>query len=228
VQVENSEKIKFFSERLKWLRIRRGLNQADLARKLGFSTGSVGSWETETNLPSAKKLSRIADFFGVPIGYLLGEENGGKREKGGEGSVMWTGKDLSPADTNLVEGPIQACELREVSGVSSEGLFTVEWRGGDEMEPRYSRGDLLIVRKGGAVRDGSLVFAEREDGTVYFKVCHWAGEGKVMLTSYNPVYPPIAVEVSRLKYMYPVVRVVRVTERAEDPEDRPGGTGKLN
>lgn len=61
-----------FSERVKELRIERGLTQAQLASKLGFNRGTVGDWETRGKEPSFITLCDIASLFDVTIDYLLG------------------------------------------------------------------------------------------------------------------------------------------------------------
>jgi transcriptional regulator with XRE-family HTH domain len=70
-QVEKSKKVENFSERLRWARIRRGFNQEQLAKELGFSKGAVGNWESDANIPTPGTLRKIADLLGVSVDYLL-------------------------------------------------------------------------------------------------------------------------------------------------------------
>lgn len=116
---------------------------------------------------------------------------------------------LSPSARDIREGPVGASALRPVTGTKTSGVYEVVWRG-DSMEPRYSTGDRLIVEKGGEVADGDLVVTETTDGMFYFKLCHRVGPGRVVLTSYNPVYPPIELETKRLRYLHPVLEVRRL------------------
>ena len=46
--------------------------QKDLARVLNVSVATISHYESETNLPDAATLVRIADYFGVSIDYLMG------------------------------------------------------------------------------------------------------------------------------------------------------------
>ena len=64
-----------FSLRIKALREERGLSQARLASALSVGVGSVGMWESTQEVPPAKKLIRIADFFEVSIDYLIGRSD---------------------------------------------------------------------------------------------------------------------------------------------------------
>ena len=61
-----------FSIRLKELRSKKGISQADLARELNVSVGAVGNWESGTRSPDAKMMQRIADYFNTSTDYLLG------------------------------------------------------------------------------------------------------------------------------------------------------------
>ena len=51
------------NERIKQLRIGRGLSQVDLAEKLGVSKQSVSNWENDNIQPSIEMLVKISHFF---------------------------------------------------------------------------------------------------------------------------------------------------------------------
>ena len=61
-----------FPERIKYLRQTQGLNQVQLADKLGTTKQSISNWENDNIVPSVDMLEKIADFFNVDIDYLLG------------------------------------------------------------------------------------------------------------------------------------------------------------
>lgn len=65
------------NNRLKKLRSAVGLNQSEMAEKLGVSVSSYQKYEREKNsiMPSIEVLIKIAEFFGVSVDYLLGREN---------------------------------------------------------------------------------------------------------------------------------------------------------
>lgn len=62
------------NERIKELRIVRGMNQVELAEKLGVSKQSVSNWENDNIQPSIEMLVKIARIFSVSTDYLLGED----------------------------------------------------------------------------------------------------------------------------------------------------------
>ena len=70
------------NNRLKELRSAVGLNQSEMAEKLGVSVSSYQKYEREKNsiMPSIEVLIKIAEFFGVSVDYLLGRENQSKSD----------------------------------------------------------------------------------------------------------------------------------------------------
>lgn len=62
------------NERIKQLRVERGLSQVDFARRLSVSKQSVSNWENDNILPSIEMLLRISRLFSVSTDFLLGED----------------------------------------------------------------------------------------------------------------------------------------------------------
>lgn len=61
-----------FGQRLKELRLEKGLGQVQLAKELGVSKAIISAWENGLYDPSLSKSASIAKFFGVSIDYLAG------------------------------------------------------------------------------------------------------------------------------------------------------------
>lgn len=61
-----------FAERLKELRIEKGLGQVALAKQLGAGKSVISLWEKGQCEPTLGNLIKIANFFGVSIDYLAG------------------------------------------------------------------------------------------------------------------------------------------------------------
>ena len=57
--------------KLKALRDRRGLTQADLAKKAGVSPGYIARLETHRHDPKLSTLVKLAKALGVPVTALL-------------------------------------------------------------------------------------------------------------------------------------------------------------
>ncbi|MCD8398664.1 MAG: transcriptional regulator [Lachnospiraceae bacterium] len=63
-----------FGNRLKTLRIRSKMTQAQLAQKLGLTKSVISAYETGLRLPSYEVLIHISKIFTVSTDYLLGVE----------------------------------------------------------------------------------------------------------------------------------------------------------
>ena len=61
-----------FGEILAELRQDRGLTQETLARVLFVTAGTISNYENSAHFPDIEKLTALADFFDVPLDYLLG------------------------------------------------------------------------------------------------------------------------------------------------------------
>lgn len=59
-------------EKIKILCKEQHVSQRKLEIDLGFSNGSISKWDN--NSPSIDKVSKVANYFGVSINYLLGRE----------------------------------------------------------------------------------------------------------------------------------------------------------
>lgn len=64
--------------RIKQLRMERGITQAELAEILNISPRAVGYYENEEREPDYDTLTKIAEYFDVSIDYLLGNRTGVK------------------------------------------------------------------------------------------------------------------------------------------------------
>lgn len=64
-----------FQQRLKELRIGLDISQAELAKRMGMSPGAIGNYEAGARTPRLEDLEIIADYFNVPMDYLVGRTN---------------------------------------------------------------------------------------------------------------------------------------------------------
>ncbi|AVQ45699.1 helix-turn-helix domain-containing protein [Clostridium botulinum] len=59
-------------DRLKCERLRKDLNQTELAKLLNVSKQTVSNWENGNRIPDTLTLSKLADFFNCSVDYILG------------------------------------------------------------------------------------------------------------------------------------------------------------
>lgn len=64
-----------FSERLKGIRSKAGLSQAQFADMLGISVAALSYYERGERIPDITFLYKVQECFSIPDGYLLGNTN---------------------------------------------------------------------------------------------------------------------------------------------------------
>lgn len=105
-----------FSERLKDLRMQKGLSQIELAKKIGLSNSTISMYERGEREPDFETLDLIGDFFNVDVNYLLGKE---------VGSTYY----LDPQAAEMAKEVFEREEMRvlfdTVKDVSKEDIETV-------------------------------------------------------------------------------------------------------
>lgn len=60
-----------FSEKLRELRLQKGISQAKLAADIHISRSAVAKWENGLGLPSEESLKILAEYFNIGIGELM-------------------------------------------------------------------------------------------------------------------------------------------------------------
>ena len=67
--------MKIMAERIKTLRLEKGIGQNQLAEGIQVSNASISYWENAKQEPSAQAVYKLAQYFDVTADYLLGIEN---------------------------------------------------------------------------------------------------------------------------------------------------------
>lgn len=60
---------------------KRGLKAADVCRGTGLPSSLFSEWKRGKSVPKADKMKKIAEFFGVTVSYLMGEDVSNEKEK---------------------------------------------------------------------------------------------------------------------------------------------------
>lgn len=64
--------MQYFGEKLKALRIKKGITQKNLADNLGLANATISAYEQNSKYPSVEVLIEICSFFNVSADYMLG------------------------------------------------------------------------------------------------------------------------------------------------------------
>lgn len=64
-----------FQERIRNLRLAKGLTMDELANEIGVTKSRVNMWENAGSVPKEDVLIKLSRFFGVSVDYLLGNDD---------------------------------------------------------------------------------------------------------------------------------------------------------
>ena len=128
-----------FSERLKRLRMEKGITQKELADRLHISRSTIAGYESLGKEPDGEKLCALADFFGVSVDYLLGGTDSREPispppaavQRPAEAAIAGELGSLSDRQLDRLLGYIQA--LKELpEGAASQNTAIVEKNASEE------------------------------------------------------------------------------------------------
>lgn len=205
-----------FSSRLRELRINAGYSQAALSKKIGISKSSVNMYERGEREPGIETLEAIADIFNVDLDYLLGKTDIRNRFPITEVVNSIKNAVRIPVLGSVPAGiPLEAIEdiidYEEIPAEMAKAgeYFALRIRG-DSMEPKFSEGDVVIVRKQETVDNGqvAVVMVNGDDATVkkFYKT-----PAGVMLVGNNPSFTPLNYTPEQVEQL-PVRVIGRVVE----------------
>lgn len=172
-----------FSERIKELRKGAGLTQAQFAQQFNIATGTIGMWETGMREPDTKTAAKIARFFRVSIGYLVGEE-----PRGSGVLIPVLGKVQAGLPIEAIEDVLDYEEISPHLAATGD-FFALQVRG-NSMEPRMVEGDVVVVRKQSFADSGDTVVALVNGNEATVKRLKIMQEG-IMLIANNSAYEPL-------------------------------------
>ncbi len=63
-----------FTEKVQALADEKGIKINQLLKETGIGAGTFSTWKKRGTIPSGEVLAKIANYFGVTVDYLLGED----------------------------------------------------------------------------------------------------------------------------------------------------------
>ena len=176
--------------RLKELRKKNGLSQAEFAKQINVAQNTVSNWENGNRSIDSEKAITIAEFFGVTIDYLLGNNIDNNIE------LISLPKDVIkipvlgriPAGIPIeaIEDVLEYIEIPEEMTRGGKEFFALKIQG-DSMYPEYLSGDIVIFEASPTCETGDdcAVMVNGDDAT--FKRIERKENG-VMVKPLNPEY----------------------------------------
>ena len=167
------------------LRKQNGLSQQKLAEILNVHQTAVSQWEKGRTNPDMSILQAMSKYFKVSIDYIL--NNNSTQEKQGI-HIPVLGRVAAGVPITAAENIIDYEEIEEE--LSKTGEFFALKIHGSSMEPRFCKGDVVIVRQQSDVDSGNIaiVLINGEDATCKKVIKQTDG---IMLVSINSNYAPM-------------------------------------
>ncbi|MGC4018908.1 MAG: XRE family transcriptional regulator [Muricomes sp.] len=177
-------------DRIKLIRNKTGMSQVDFADKVNISKQTLYKYENGiiTNIPS-DKIEAISKLGRVSPSYLMGWEESANEppyQKGVKINVL--GRVAAGVPIEAVEDIIDTEEI--TAELARTGEFFGLRIDGDSMEPKMSKGDVVIVRQQDDAESGDTVIVTINGTDATCKRLRKYRDG-IELISTNPSYEPM-------------------------------------
>lgn len=151
------------NERLKNLRLAKGMTLQQVGDAFGISRASVSSWESGTNQPDPRKLEKLALLFDTNVNFLITGEGpvsfelvGNEQAIKGVPFIPWyevTSKPKTSVTSTYVPC-LYTSATRDAFATRYPGSTSLDWQSGP-----IPAGSLLIVDRSAVLRQGAHVLA---------------------------------------------------------------------
>lgn len=187
-------------EKIKAERIKKGLTQDELARKLGYkSRTSINKIETGARDIPRSQIKQIAEILGVSPITLLGLDD----EKPADpiqtlidtyDNILPLTRRRFPMLGEIACGePIFACEDREnfvMADMDIRADFCLRAKGDSMVGARIDDGDIVFIRQMPIVDNGEIAAVIINDEATLKRVYYYPEKAKLILSPENPKYEP--------------------------------------
>ena len=172
--------------KIKELRAQRNIKQAELAVAVNVSQAALSGYETGKYEADIDTYKRIADYFGVSMDYLLGND----ASPSNASRVPVLGSVPAGIPLEAVEDVVDWEEIPSAMTAGGKEYFALQVKG-DSMWPDYLPGDIVIVRKQPCCSSGEdcVVYVNGFDATLK-QVKYNDDQQTMSLIPRNQSYPP--------------------------------------
>lgn len=192
---------------LKVLRSKTNQTQATVAKAIGVDRTTYAKYESGASEPSFEMLQRMAKYYNVSVGFLMGETELSTNSDNIRIPVL--GRVAAGIPIDAIEEVIDWEDISADMVAGGAEYFGLQIKG-DSMEPKISSGDIVIVRKQPDVESGevAVVLVNGDDATVKRVKKSAAG---ITLIANNPAYDPVFYSNEDIEKL-PVAILGRVVE----------------
>ena len=192
-----------FKDMLRSLRIKAGMNQEELAKKMGCAKSTISMYENGAREPNFETLEAIADIFNVDMNTLIDR----KQPQIQPESLTVLPSDkifMRPLYNSVAAGFGAPAENIPVGYIPTYISNTTEknkyiWVNvtGDSMSPLIDDRSKILIRMQESVDNGQIAVVLIDDEEAVVKKIQY-GKDWIELISVNPYYPPQRFEGSEV------------------------------
>lgn len=176
-----------FAERLRYFLEKYEITQLELSKRLGVGTTSVYNWCNGIKTPRMDKIDAMCKIFHCQRPDLINDKSDCEKRTGAV-PIKVLGRVAAGIPIEAVENVI---DIEEISAeLASTGEFFGLQIHGDSMEPKFSDGDVVIVRQQDDAESGDIVIATVNGTDATCKRLRKYRDG-IELISTNPSYEPM-------------------------------------
>ena len=195
-----------FSRNLNYYMKKANKERLEICKDLGIKYTTFTDWVNGNKYPRIDKIELLANYFGIQKSDLIEERTFNQKAKGVKIPVL--GSVAAGIPIEAIEDIIDYEEISEEMAKTGD-FFALQIKG-DSMEPKFSKGDVVIVRKQSDVESGQIavVLVNDHEATVKKFVKHEEG---ISLLSTNSAYTPMFFTPSEIKAL-PISILGKVVE----------------
>lgn len=156
------------------------MSQYVFAKDFGIAQSTVGGWESGKREPNFETVQKLADYFNVSVDYLLGRDEAPVSSPSSSGAwIPVLGKVQAGVPVEAIQDIIDYEDISNISKDPAE-YFALQVKGAS-MEPKFSEGDVVIVKKQDTAEDGEIVIALVNGDEATIKKLKKRADGIVLL-----------------------------------------------
>lgn len=182
-------------DRVKALRLKKGLTQEALAEKLGYkSKSSVAHIENGRDIPRSM-IVQLSEILDTTPAYLMGWEDS-------EGSLFNKYDNIHPIQLKKIPllgeiacgEPIWADEDKEhyvMADMDIDADFCLTAKGDSMVNARINNGDIVFIKQMPLVQNGEIAAVIIDNEATLKRVYYYPDKNKLVLNPENPAYEPL-------------------------------------
>lgn len=189
--------------RVRELRIQKGLTQTQLANKLNVSQGTLSLWEQGKYDIDADALKELSKIFNTTVDYIIYNVSSSYKSRSEYDNIFPMKTKKVPLLGDIACGePIWAEEQRgEFVSVSDDidADFCLRAKGDSMTGARIYDGDIVFIRRQPTVENGEIAAVIIDNEATLKRVYFYRDKNKLVLSPENPAFEPLVYIGSELE-----------------------------